>query len=71
MRLIICSDSRSALVSLRNNDSVIRWDTLLEIEQTLQNSDDGYRSNFIWVPGHIGVMRNEMADRIAEELQER
>lgn len=46
MRLVICSDSSSALASLHNNDSVIRQDILLKREQTLQNSEDGHKSHF-------------------------
>ena len=64
----IWSDSSSALVSLKNMYSISRQDIVYEVLQLankLQKS--GIRISFGWVPAHMGVKGNELADRYAKQ----
>jgi ribonuclease HI len=72
LRVIICSDSSSSLISLQIKHSDSRPDILIEIQQTL------YRIQmmditviFLRVPAHMGVKGNEMADKAAKEATTR
>lgn len=68
LRAIICSDSSSSLDSLQNSHSDSRPDILIEIQMTLYRIQMmGMTVVFVWVPAHVGVRGNEMADRAAKE----
>jgi len=63
----ICSDSSSALLSLKNNQTDSRMDILLEIYHTLfRIRNMGLIVRFVWVPAHVGVEGNERADKMAK-----
>ena len=63
---MIFSDSLSALQVLEKlkNDYLL----LIQIQNILHKIDvDQKEIVFMWVPGHVGIWRNEVADRAAEE----
>uniref|UniRef100_A0A3Q2ZQ74 Reverse transcriptase domain-containing protein n=1 Tax=Kryptolebias marmoratus TaxID=37003 RepID=A0A3Q2ZQ74_KRYMA len=67
IKTIICSDSSSVLLSLKNNQTDSRTDILMEIMHTVFRIQKmGLVVVFVWVPAHIGVLGNEMADRMAK-----
>uniref|UniRef100_A0A3Q3BE46 Reverse transcriptase domain-containing protein n=1 Tax=Kryptolebias marmoratus TaxID=37003 RepID=A0A3Q3BE46_KRYMA len=67
LKTIICSDSSSALLSIKNNQTDSRMDILLEIYHTLFRIQNmGMMVIFVWVPAHIGVDGNEKADKMAK-----
>ncbi|KAF0295731.1 Ribonuclease H [Amphibalanus amphitrite] len=66
--LIICSDSMSALATLRNGPAAqtsplgtAAWRALLQLAK------DGREIRAQWVPSHCGIHGNEEADRVARE----
>jgi len=68
LRSLICSDSSSSLYSIKNNQSNSRPDLLLEIQLILFRIQAmGLIVIFTWVPSHIGVIGNELADRYAKQ----
>ncbi|XP_048015377.1 uncharacterized protein LOC125247880 [Megalobrama amblycephala] len=68
LRTLICSDSSSSLMSLESGQSESRSDVLIEILQTLYRIQMmGLEVSFCWVPAHIGVKGNELADECAKE----
>lgn len=72
LRVIICSDSTSSLISLQSSHSDSRADILLEIQQTLYRIQMvGIVVIFLWVPASIGIIGNEMADKAAKEATKR
>uniref|UniRef100_A0A3B5QAR3 Reverse transcriptase domain-containing protein n=1 Tax=Xiphophorus maculatus TaxID=8083 RepID=A0A3B5QAR3_XIPMA len=67
LKTVICSDSSSALLSLKNTQSDSRMDILFEIFHTLFRIQNmGLIVIFVWVPAHIGVEGNERADKMAK-----
>ena len=68
LRAIVCSDSSSSLDSLKSNHSDSRQDILLEVKQTLYRIlMMGLTIVFLWIPPHIGIRGNEMANKVAKE----
>lgn len=66
-KVLIASDSSSALISIKHNQSESRQDIVLEIAHLLQViGRAGVEAKFIWVPAHIGFEGNEPADRYAK-----
>jgi len=66
-KLLIGFDSSSALKSIQQLNSEARLDIILEIAITLQRiSRAGKIIYFIWIPAHIGVEGNELADKYAK-----
>jgi ribonuclease HI len=61
---LVCSDSRSALVSLGSGSSAAN-PIMGKLRQSLR--DVRGRVVFQWVPGHCGLLGNEMADQAAGE----
>lgn len=60
---VIASDSSSAIVSIKNSHSGSRKDILLEVLQLASGLQKaGKMFSFLWVPAHIGVEGNELAD---------
>ena len=56
LRLVICSDSSSALKSLQFNHSDSRPDIVIEAQQILYRIQMmGLIVIFVWVPAHIGI----------------
>ncbi|XP_037531828.1 uncharacterized protein LOC119409038 [Nematolebias whitei] len=68
LQAIICSDSSSALISIKYNNTDSRMDILLEIYHTLFRIQNmGLVVIFVWVPAHIGLVGNEKADKTAKK----
>ncbi len=66
-KVLICSDSLSALVSLRSFHSKAQQDILYEVLQlNTRISCKGCQVKFMWVPAHVGITGNELADRLAK-----
>jgi len=69
-KIVIVSDSSSALLSIKNSHSGSRKDILLEILQLASGLQKaGLKFSFLWVPAHIGVEGNELADIYAKKQQ--
>ena len=67
-QVVIASDSSSALTSLKFLHSESRQDIVYDILQLANSlSKSGISTTFIWVPAHIGVGGNELADRCAKK----
>ena len=65
--IVICSDSRSALSSIRSDSTSAREDLVLEIGTVVhQLISRGTEVRFQWVPVHVCLSGNEMADRAAK-----
>ena len=65
--IVICSDSRSALSSIRSDSTSAREDLVLEIGTVVhQLISRGTEVRFQWVPAHVCLSGNEMADRAAK-----
>lgn len=61
--VLIASDSASALMSIQNIMSESRQDIVLEIVQMVNRIiNSGTDVTFLWIPAHIGVRGNELAD---------
>ena len=72
LRAVICSDSSSSLISLKNNKSEGRPDVLIKMQQTLYRIQMmGPSIILVWIPAHIGIKGNEVADKCAKEATKR
>lgn len=66
-KAVICSDSSSALMSIKALSSQYRQDCIYEIYEILFRLQRNTVIVFMWVPAHIGVKGNEAADVLAKE----
>ena len=65
--IVSCSDSRSALSSIRSDSTSAREDLVLEIGTVVhQLITRGTEVRFQWVPAHVCLSGNELADRAAK-----
>jgi ribonuclease HI len=64
-RLVICSDSCAALMSLNACVSQSRQDVLYEVLRCLYRVKNIVM--FLWVPGHVGVEGNDKVHSIAKQ----
>lgn len=71
-KVLIGSDSSSALNSFKNMQLDVRQDIMLEIAQTVYRIKRvGVIVKFIWIPAHIGVDGNELADKNAKKCNQK
>ena len=67
-KIVILSDSKSALMALVNQSSKERADIIYEILYLIhQLIVRGCYISIMWVPGHSNLYGNEMADHCAKE----
>lgn len=68
-RVVICSDSMAALMVLEGGGGAgARPDILYEILVVLRRLEQhGCSVGFVWVPAHVGVKGNEVADGVAKQ----
>lgn len=65
-KVLIGSDSSSALTSFKSMQSKARQDVLLEIAQAVFRIERaGILVKFIWIPAHIGVEGSKLANKYA------
>uniref|UniRef100_A0A3Q3AL86 Reverse transcriptase domain-containing protein n=1 Tax=Kryptolebias marmoratus TaxID=37003 RepID=A0A3Q3AL86_KRYMA len=66
-KVVICSDSSSAIISIQEAQSESRQDIIMEIMHVIfRVKNYGSEVRLIWIPAHIGVVGNELADRFAK-----
>ena len=58
------SDSLSAVQAIKNEQTDCRPNMLNEIHEHVKSITN--KITLIWIPSHVGIKGNEMADRIAE-----
>jgi len=61
---VIFSDSKSSLESLQNLNSALRPNLLTEILEIL--TEISQKIIFVWIPAHVNLSGNEMADQLAK-----
>ncbi len=67
IRSVICTDSLSVLNSLLRGNATARQDMIFEVMQSLfRIGQSGLIVNFMWVPSHMGVDGNEVADHLVK-----
>lgn len=67
-KVIIASDSSSALISIKHFQSKSRQDIVYEILKVANNlGKSGIDITLVWIPAHIGVVGNESADKNAKQ----
>ncbi len=70
-RVVVCSDSASALISLTTQQSS-REDLMCEIFTLLWRIQrKGVVVGFCWVPANVGIAGNESADELAKNVLKR
>ncbi len=68
VKVVICSDSASVLVSLISFHSKSQQDILYEILYSVTRiTNQGGQVKFVWVPAHLGVKGNEKVDKVAKK----
>lgn len=68
IKVVICSDSAAAIQSIKSGETA-RGDLLLEVYLILLNLQHlGIDVHFCWIPAHLGIEENEMADRLAKRV---
>lgn len=66
--IVICSDSVSALMSIKSGVTRNHQELLYEILFTNSRiSRHGKNITYLWVPAHVGIQGNERVDRLAKE----
>ena len=64
---MICSDSSSALISILECKSESRQDIVVDVLHSIFRSrNGGSKVKLVWIPAHIGVIGNELADGFAK-----
>ena len=67
-QVVICSDSASVLMAMGEGKLGARSDLMVELLVMLFKIEKaGGDIGFLWVPAHVGVEGNEMADRVAKK----
>jgi ribonuclease HI len=63
-KVAIFSDSKSALESIKSERSKLRPNLLLNILEILSKLDTSI--SFVWIPAHVNLSGNEIADQLAK-----
>ena len=65
-KVVICSDSAAALQSIKTGQTV-REDLIIKIYMLLLNLQQlRIDVHFCWIPAHVGIEGNEIADKLAK-----
>ena len=67
-KVVLCVDSKSALISLNGNFNKHRTNVIFEIQGLINELiSAGIDIVFFWIPSHITIFGNEMADKAAKD----
>lgn len=64
----MCADSLSVLQNLKTFSSSSRQDLVYEILIMCKIQCLGVHVRFVWVPAHVGIHGNELADKYAKQV---
>ena len=71
-KVLICSDSVSAINSIGKGLSKSRQDLVYDILLAIRDvTRRGVERSYVWVPAHVGIASNEKADKLAKEAAQK
>ncbi|XP_065571466.1 uncharacterized protein LOC136034254 [Artemia franciscana] len=70
-KFLICSDSKSALQSLKNFPNKPKDEVHKCYSSILKICEKGVTIQFLWCPAHVGVVGNERADKYAKKAAQK
>lgn len=71
-KVLICSDSVSAINSIGKGSSKSLQDLVYDIHLAVRNvKRRGVEISFVWVPAHVGIASNEKVDKLAKEAAQK
>lgn len=71
-KVLICSDSVSAINSIGKGSSKSRQDLIYDILLIIRDvKRRGVEISFVWVPAHVGIATNEKVDKLAKEAAQK
>jgi len=66
-KILFCTDSKAALLSIQRDINKYRSETIFEIQSIIHSLlENNFSISFLWLPSHCDIIGNETADKLAK-----